>query len=170
MLGGLFELERLKPDVDVVEPLPNVLGYLWVPLAETEDLTGDTLQMCQRPRLLLRRDDHVDGAWSGDAWNPPRLNHRQEHDRLEAVEVGCAIGKPSESFENGVIQATALAHLADLANEYLSSYNGGTMGPLDNLVPGVYSTKASAFVPFNGIAVVKNVMSYQRRRKSGVGI
>lgn len=71
---------------------------------------------------------------------------------------------------DGFIDVVPLAALADAAAEYLSNYSGGTMGPLDNLIPGVYSAAAVDFEPFNGIAVVKNVWSYQRRRKSGVGV
>lgn len=71
---------------------------------------------------------------------------------------------------NGTLNATGLAALADAALEYISNYNGGTMGPLDFLVPGVWSTKTSAYQTFNGVSVVKDVLSYQRRRKKGVGI
>jgi len=70
----------------------------------------------------------------------------------------------------GALAAAALAAMADFADEYLSKYNGGAMGPLDYLVPGVWSTSLAAFEPFNGVAVVKNVLSYQRRRKTNVGV
>lgn len=69
----------------------------------------------------------------------------------------------------GVLTGIALGHLADGAAEYIATYSGGTMGPLDFLIPGVYSSKAVDFVPFNGVAVVKDTLSYQRRRKKGVG-
>ena len=71
---------------------------------------------------------------------------------------------------SGVITAGALADLADAATEYITRYNGGTMGLLDYLIPGVWSTKLAAFTPFNGVAVVKDTPSYQRRRKTGVGV
>lgn len=70
----------------------------------------------------------------------------------------------------GFIQTTGVTALAAAAVAYLDAHQSGTMGPLDYLVPGVYSSKATDFVPFNGIAVVKNIFSYQRRRKTGVGV
>ena len=79
-------------------------------------------------------------------------------------------GPTEGSITATVLHATALTYLANAAAEYIASYSGGTMGPLDFLVPGVYSTKTADFEPFNGIAVVKNILSYQRRRKSGVGV
>lgn len=70
----------------------------------------------------------------------------------------------------GVLTAGALTALAAAAGVYIASWQSGTMGPLDYFVPGVYSTKAIDFEPFNGIAVVKDALSYQRRRKQGVGV
>ncbi len=75
-----------------------------------------------------------------------------------------------EVSATGELVSAALTDLADAALVYISNYNGGTMGPLDYLVPGVYSSKASGFVPFGAVAVVKSILSYQRRRKSGVGV
>jgi hypothetical protein len=74
------------------------------------------------------------------------------------------------NMTSGKIWATALLDLADFADEYISSYNGAAMGALDYLRPGVWSSKTSAFEQFNGIAVVKDTLSYQRRRKKGVGV
>jgi len=72
--------------------------------------------------------------------------------------------------DSGTFSAACLSAMADAALEYITNYNGGTMGALDYLIPGVYSSKAAGFVPFGNIAVVKNTPSYQRRRKKGVGI
>lgn len=79
-------------------------------------------------------------------------------------------GVTTTHLQEGLLNAAGLALLAAVADQFLTSYTGGTMGPLDFLVPGVWSTKTAAFEPFNGVAVVKNVLSYQRRRKSGVGV
>lgn len=70
---------------------------------------------------------------------------------------------------SGAIDTDPLTRLGNAAAEYLTAYSGGTMGPLDYLVPGVYSSKVSDFVPFSNVAVVKDTLSYQRRRKTGVG-
>lgn len=69
------------------------------------------------------------------------------------------------AFTGGFVTELALA-----AAEYISSYSDLTMGPLDFLHPGVWSSKIAGFVPFGGVAVVKNTVSYQRRRKTGVGV
>ena len=79
-------------------------------------------------------------------------------------------GATESEVLNGVLNSTGLTALANAADEYISSYNGAGMGALDYLVPGVWSTKIAGFEPFNGIAVVKNTLSYQRRRKTGVGV
>lgn len=73
-------------------------------------------------------------------------------------------------LSGGILSATALGNLGDAALAYLDNYNGGTMGPLDTLVAGVYSSKKPGFEAFNGVAVVKDTLSYQRRRKKGVGV
>lgn len=79
-------------------------------------------------------------------------------------------GVTEANIEAGTLTSAALGFLADAAAQYLVSYSGGTMGVLDFLIPGVWSSKAVGFIPFNGIAVVKDVLSYQRRRKKGVGV
>lgn len=79
-------------------------------------------------------------------------------------------GYTEADIDSGVLGATALGDLADAALEYITAFNGGSMGPADFLVPGVWSTKVAAFVPFGVVAVVKDTMSYQRRRKTGVGV
>lgn len=71
---------------------------------------------------------------------------------------------------DGALTAGMLTTLAAWALEYITAYSGGTMGPLDFLVPGVWSTVSAAFVPFGEVAVVKDTLSYQRRRKTGVGV
>ena len=70
----------------------------------------------------------------------------------------------------GSLNAGGLSALADFAAEYISLWQSGSMGALDYLVPGVWSTKTAAFEPFGDTAVVKSVLSYQRRRKTGVGV
>jgi hypothetical protein len=70
----------------------------------------------------------------------------------------------------GKVSATALANMADAAAAYMAAWQSGTMGPLDYLYPGVYSSAASSYIQFNGIAIVKDTLSYQRRRKKGVGV
>lgn len=70
----------------------------------------------------------------------------------------------------GALTAGALVELAAWALEYLTAYSGGTMGPLDYLRPGVWSTVTSEYVPFSDVAIVKDTLSYQRRRKTGVGV
>lgn len=79
-------------------------------------------------------------------------------------------GFTEDSLQDGSLTAGALAELADAALEYITKYSGGTMGVTDFLVPGVWSTKVDGFVAFGLVAVVKNVISYQRRRKTNVGI
>lgn len=79
-------------------------------------------------------------------------------------------GACEADVSNGVLTAGGLTSLANFADEYLTSYNGGTMGPLDYCHPGVWSSKVAGFVPFNGVAIVKDTLSYQRRRKTGVGV
>lgn len=70
----------------------------------------------------------------------------------------------------GALSVESLADLADFAEEYITAYSGGTMGVLDFLLPGVWDEAHSLFNLFNGIAVVKNTLSYQRRRKTNVGV
>lgn len=105
----------------------------------------------------------------------------------EVLPAGCAILATAKTFTNrvigrkfiygitendvasGTLSAPGLADLADFASEYISDFGGGTQGPLDELQPGVYNTTLESFRPFSGVALVKDVISYQRRRKPGVG-
>lgn len=79
-------------------------------------------------------------------------------------------GVTENGISGGLVVAGLLADMVSAASDYISAYNGGTMGPLDFLIPGVWSSKAVDFEPFSGVAVVKNILSYQRRRKGGVGV
>ena len=79
-------------------------------------------------------------------------------------------GVIESEVQGGVLSAGALTNLAASALEYITAYSDLTMGVLDFLHPGVYSSKAADFEPFNDVAVVKDTMSYQRRRKTGVGV
>lgn len=79
-------------------------------------------------------------------------------------------GTCEDNLTDGFLNAATLANLADAALEYITAYSGGTMGPLDFLHPGVYSSAALGFERFGNVAVVKDVLSYQRRRKTGVGV
>lgn len=79
-------------------------------------------------------------------------------------------GLTEDGLQDGAFTAGVLSEMADAALEYITAYSGGTMGPLDFLVPGVWSTKVDGFVAFGLVAVVKNIVSYQRRRKTNVGV
>lgn len=78
-------------------------------------------------------------------------------------------GITEADVDAGTLNGTAMAALADFASEYITDFDGSVLGPLDYFRPGVYNTTLEAFRPFSTVAVIKDVISYQRRRKPGVG-
>lgn len=79
-------------------------------------------------------------------------------------------GVTESGTTGGVLNSIALTALANFASSYQTAWQSGAMGPLDYLIPGVWSTKTAGFQEFGPVAVVKNVLSYQRRRKANVGV
>jgi len=70
-------------------------------------------------------------------------------------------------IENGVLNATTLAQLIVLAEDYLEPIL--EISSFASMIPGVLSRVTEAFVPFLDSVSVTDVPAYQRRRKPGVG-
>jgi hypothetical protein len=68
----------------------------------------------------------------------------------------------------GVWVAGVISALADCAGEWLTPFLGPS-DPTTLYVPGVYSSKTSSFQDFVLETLIKDIPSYQRRRKEGVG-
>lgn len=64
-----------------------------------------------------------------------------------------------------ILISAALTAMADYADVAL---NNISLGPLNDLVPGIVRTSFDVFLPYT-IAIVTDVMGTQRRRRPGVG-
>jgi len=69
----------------------------------------------------------------------------------------------------GLWIATVLSHLASVAVQWISGFNGLTDSD-SHWYPGVWSAKTLGFQSFGTAGQIPDVPAYQRRRKAGVGI
>jgi hypothetical protein len=78
-------------------------------------------------------------------------------------------GMSEGSQTAGLWIATVLSHLASVAVEWISGFNGLTDSD-SHWYPGVWSLKTLSFQSFGTSGQIPDVPAYQRRRKAGVGI
>lgn len=129
---------------------------------------------------LYRRDELGEWAWQhNEAYSPVYIGTAAVLPAGVAAvmtaftAVNRVVGR---KFFGGISEASLLEGLwgaglvADLASAAAAYVTPKSLFPdFWRIVPGVYSTKVSGFIPFNLTALVTNIPGYQRRRKTGVG-
>jgi hypothetical protein len=169
-LGDLSDAQLATSVTDCLESM-----YATIDDIITDDMSFDTIDVYKR----------VGTVWDYLTTDTPSITPTGTFDVLPSgvamlatayTEANKVFGRKflygviESQVTQGTLIAGALTALAAFAGEYISLWQSGSMGPLDYLVPGVWSTKTAAFEPFGSVAVVKDTLSYQRRRKTGVGV
>jgi hypothetical protein len=164
-------------DGDIVADALTWVGTMYA------NLTSNMSDEIDGSEVRVYTYDNVDDDWDeigSSAWT---FNPSEATDQLPRGVAGLVNARTTDPDVNGKkylpgiceggctdgqFGAGQLSAHANFADDWMSSFTGGTSGA--SWVPGIWSPTRTNFYACSGTAIIPSIPAYQRRRKRGVGI